>query len=168
MMVIHHFTLPVAMVISTSLSTSSMTHTVTHYVRTMMVIHHFTLLVVVVMHIVQYLLSTGKVDPLAIPMYKSSKLSQPEKWWYGKEVSLLHLAAAHGWVDIVIDLITKYKCNAHCKDSCGCTPAAHNNHLEVVRYFITEHHCDPMTRDSNSDTPLHIACHYGYLNIAQC
>ena len=121
-------------------------------------------------YIVQYLLSTGKVDPLAIPMYKSSKLSQPEKWWYGKEVSLLHLAAAHGWVDIVIDLITKYKCNAHCKDSCGCTPlhyAAHNNHLEVVRYFITEHHCDPMTRDSNSDTPLHIACHYGYLNIAQ-
>ena len=98
-------------------------------------------------YIVQYLLSTGKVDPLAnnnnikTPMYKSSKLSQPEKWWYGEQVSLLHLAAAHGWVDIVIDLITKYKCNAHCKDSRGCTPlhyAAHNNHMEVVRYFITE------------------------------
>ena len=77
---------------------------------------------------------------------------------------------AHGWVDIVIDLITKYKCNAHCKDSRGCTPlhyAAHNNHMEVVRYFITEHHCDPMTRDSNSDTPLHIACRYKHTHIVQ-
>ena len=38
------------------------------------------------------------------------------------DASLLHLAAQHGWMDIVIDLITKYKYNTNCKDSRGCTP----------------------------------------------
>ena len=90
--------------------------------------------------------------------------------WYTREVSLLHLAALHGWKDIVIDLIRKYKCDTNCKDSHGRTPlqyAARNNHLEVVRYFINEQHCDPMTRDNNGDTPLHYACRKGHLNIAQ-
>ena len=90
--------------------------------------------------------------------------------WYAGLVSLLHLAAHHGWMDIVIDLITKYKCDTNCKDSRGHTPlhyAARNNHLEVVRYFIKEQHCDPMIRDNNGDTPLHYACHYEHLNIAQ-
>ena len=67
----------------------------------------------------------------------------------------------HGWMDIIIDLITKYKCDTNCKDSDGRTPlhyAASNNHLEVVRYFINEQHCDPMTRDNDGDTPLHYAC----------
>ena len=36
--------------------------------------------------------------------------------WYAELVSLLHLAAAHGWMDIIIDLITKYKCDTNCKD----------------------------------------------------
>ena len=65
---------------------------------------------------------------------------------------MLHLAASHGWVDIVIDLVTKYKCDTNCKDTRGCTPlhyAARKNHLEVVRYFINEQHCDPMTRDND-------------------
>ena len=91
-------------------------------------------------------------------------------WWYTGEVSLLHLAAHHGWMDIIVDLITKYKCDTNCKDSHGGTPlhyATGNNHLEVVRYFINEQHCDPMTRDNNDDTPLHYACRKGHLNIAQ-
>ena len=86
------------------------------------------------------------------------------------EVSLLHLAARHGWMDIIIDLITKYKCNTNCKDSNGCTPlhyAAINNHLKVVRYFINEHYYDPMTRDNDGDTPLHVACDNGHLNITK-
>ena len=91
-------------------------------------------------------------------------------WWYTGQVSLLHLAAHHGWMDIIIDLITKYKCDTNCKDSRGRTPlhyAASNNHLEVVRYFINEQHCDPMTRDNGGNTLLHYACRYGHLNIAQ-
>ena len=95
----------------------------------------------------------------------------PAMWWFDRLVSLLHLAAAHGWMDIIIDLITKYKCDTNCKDSHEHTPlhyAASNNHLEVVRYFINEHHCDPMTRDNDDNTPLHYACRYGHLgNIAQ-
>ena len=90
--------------------------------------------------------------------------------WYARLVSLLHLAAVHGWMDIVIDLITKYKCDTNCKDSNRRTPlhyAAYNNHLEVVRYFINEQHCDPMTRDNDGKTLLYFACSYGRLNIAQ-
>ena len=86
------------------------------------------------------------------------------------ESSLLHLAAAHGWMDVVLDLITKYKCDANCKNSEKCTPlyyASVAGHLEVVRYFINEQHCDPMTKDECDRTPLHYACRNGHLNIAQ-
>ena len=85
-------------------------------------------------------------------------------------ISLLHLAAHHGWLDIVIDLITKYKCDTNCKDSRGHTPlhyAASNNHLEVVRYFINEQHCDPMIKNNSVVTPLHYACYHGHLNITK-
>ena len=82
-------------------------------------------------------------------------------------VSLLHLAAVHGWMDIIIVLITKCKCDTNCKDSDGCTPlhyAVNNNCLEVVKYLINEQHCDPMTRDNFGNTPLHYVCRYAYLN----
>ena len=117
-------------------------------------------------HIVQYLLSTGKVDPLAQNKYGETPLYRSNY----EQVSLLHLAAQHGWMDIIIDLITKYKFDTNCKDSDGCTPlhyAARKNHMEVVRYFINEQHCDPMTRnETRNETILHYACHYGYHNIA--
>ena len=45
--------------------------------------------------------------------------------------------------------------------------AASNNHLEVVRYFINEQHCDPITRNNDGDTPFHIACNYGNAHIVQ-
>ena len=85
-------------------------------------------------------------------------------------VSLLHLAASNGWVDVIINLITNYKCHPDCKDSHGRTPlhyATSNNHLEVIRYFINEQHCDPMTKDNEGETPLHLACNIGYANIVQ-
>ena len=90
--------------------------------------------------------------------------------WYAEQVSLLHLAAAHGWMDIVFDLITKYKCDTNFKDSHGRTPlhyAASKDRLEVVRYFINQQHCDPMTRDVYGDTPLHLACQCNRLLIVQ-
>ena len=89
---------------------------------------------------------------------------------YRNRLPLLHLAVHHGWTDIVIDLITKYKCDTNCKDSRGRTPlhyAASKNHLKVVRYFINEQHSDPMTRDNDGDTPLHSACRYGNAHIVQ-
>ena len=127
--------------------------------------------------IVQYLLSTGKVDPVArnkygnFPMYIIKghyTLFKKQQQYSELAISLLHLAADQGWMDIIIDLITKYKCDTNCKDSHGRTPlhfAVINNHLEVVRYFITEQHCDPMTRDNYGNTPLHIACNYSHVHI---
>ena len=99
---------------------------------------------------------TVKVNGIAIDIHRQS--------------SLLHLAAAHGWMDVVIDLITKYKCDANCENYWECTPlhyASAAGHLEVVRYFINEQHCDPMTKDKRDQTPLHYACQYSHLNIIQ-
>ena len=95
---------------------------------------------------------------------------EPGRRWYAGQVSLLHLAAANGWVDIVIELITKYKCDTNYKDSQGNTPlhyATVNSHLAVVKYFINKQHCDPMARDNNDVTPVHYACSNGHLNIAE-
>ena len=85
-------------------------------------------------------------------------------------VSLLHLAAYWGWRNIIIALVSVYKCAANCKDKKGHIPlhyAARNGHLEVVKYFIVELHCDPMDKSSNGRTPLQYACYHGNLNIAQ-
>ena len=106
-------------------------------------------------HIVQYLLFTGKVDPLAKNKNGDIPMSKVNTKW----LPMLHLAAVHGWMDVIINLVTKYKCDTNCKDSRGHTPlhyAVSNNHLEVVRYFINEQHCDPMTRDDKGNTPLHL------------
>ena len=87
-----------------------------------------------------------------------------------EQVSLLHLAARHGWMDIIIDLITKYKCDTNCKDSHGRTPlhyAASSNRLEVVRYFINEQHSNPMTRDNEGNTPLHYAASNNHLKVVR-
>ena len=86
------------------------------------------------------------------------------------ESSLLHLAATHGWMDVVIDLITKYKYEPNYINSRGSTPlhyASTAGHLVVVRYFINEQHCDPMTKDDWDRTPLHYACQYNHAHIVQ-
>ena len=122
------------------------------------------------LHIVQYLLSTGNVNPFARNNKGRIPLYAVEINWTIYQLPMLHLAAHHGWMDIIIDLITKYKCDTNYKDNYGRTPlhyAVCNNHLEVVRYFINEQHCDPMNKDQFNDTPLHIACDNGYLNITQ-
>ena len=82
--------------------------------------------------------------------------------------SLLHYAAEHGWLDVVIELATKYKCDVNCKDYFGYTPlhnAATYDQLEVMKYLINEQHCDPMTRNNRHATSLHYACIDGHLDI---
>ena len=131
--------------------------------------------------ILQYLLSTGKVNPLAKnrygdhPMLKINyeilpTLHRAAPKLQIAQLPMLHLAAHQGWMDIVIDLITKHKCDINSKDSIGHTPlhyAVINNHLKVVRYFIDEQQCDPMTRDNDGDTPLHYACSHSHIDITR-
>ena len=120
--------------------------------------------------IVQYLLSDGKVNPLAknrsdeTPIFKLSNTTTSSR------LPLLHLAARNAWLDILKDLMIKYKCDINSKGPHGHTPlhyAAINNHLEVVRYFINEQHCDPIARDNDGNTPLHYACQHDSLFIVQ-
>ena len=86
-----------------------------------------------------------------------------------REYSLLHYAAQHGWLDVVVELVTKYKCDVYCDDHTLGTPlhhAARNCHLEIIKYLINEHHCDPMVRERTAgSTLLHDACTEGHLDI---
>ena len=85
-------------------------------------------------------------------------------------ISLLHLAALRGWIEVVVDLITNYHCEVNLKDSGGRTPlhyAASSGHLLVVRYFIDEQNCDPVSTDNYSETPLHYSCRNNQLNITK-
>ena len=75
--------------------------------------------------------------------------------------SLLQLSSENGWLDVIKDLITKYHCDPHERDSDGRTClhyAALGNHVDVMRYLIDECHCDPMAVDRLWErTPLHWA-----------
>ena len=42
-----------------------------------------------------------------------------------------------------------------------------NNHLEVVKYFINEQHCDSMTRDNDGNIPLHLAVINNHLEVVR-
>ena len=85
-------------------------------------------------------------------------------------VSLVHLAAYHGWLDVINNLITGYGCDVHCTDSNGHSSlhyAASKGHLEVVRHLISEFNCDPSCVNKYDDTSLNYACSSGHLDIVQ-
>ena len=77
-------------------------------------------------------------------------------------VSLLHLAALHGWMDIVASLVCEYNCSSQCCDSRGQTllhSAAVGGSLPVVQYLITEQHCDPLQFNNyNGSNSFMYAC----------
>ena len=96
------------------------------------------------------------------------KLTPNNKWSKPATVSLLHLAAYHGWLDIVTNL--KLKVLYECKDSVGRTPlhyAAVGGSLPVVQYLITVGHCNPVTLGRNNYTLLDYACVGGHMNIVE-
>ena len=85
-------------------------------------------------------------------------------------VSLLHLAAFHGWKEIVISLVSMYDCNTQCRDSWKQTPlhyAAYGGSLPVVLYLINEQHCNPNSRGEKGRTPLHYANYNGHMDIVE-
>ena len=84
--------------------------------------------------------------------------------------TLLHWAAAKGWLNIVQQLLDKYEFHPMCKNNYGETPlpvACYNGHLDVVRYLITECKCDPMCKRDDGYTPLDSACYNGHLDVVR-
>jgi len=52
----------------------------------------------------------------------------------------------------------------------GYTPlhtAAQNGHIDIVKFFTLEKHCDPMLRDRDNNAALHIAVLQGRFEIVR-
>ena len=88
-----------------------------------------------------------------------------------RDVSLLHLAAYHGWLDIVARLRIKVVT----KDSLGQTPlhyAAAGGNLKMVKYLYKQQKASDLGQhswliDCCGSLPLHIACLHGHLRVAE-
>ena len=81
--------------------------------------------------------------------------------------TLLHLAAARGWLTIIQQLLHKYHFYALSKCNDGSTPlhrASFHGQLNVVEYLITQH---TMCKTNIGCTPLHLAAINGHLNVVE-
>ena len=89
-----------------------------------------------------------------------------------KGVTLLHLAAYHGWLDI-IKTIQQHISMYDVRDSADFTPlhyaaaASSENCLEMINYLIITLGCDPNAKTLKKNLPLHVACHRGNLDTAK-
>ena len=89
-----------------------------------------------------------------------------------KDVTLLHLAAYHGWLDI-IKTIQQHISMYDVRDSEGLTPlhyaaaASSENCLEMINYLISALGCDPNAKTTRRSLPLHIACRHGNLDTVK-
>ena len=100
-------------------------------------------------------------------------------------VTLLHLAAYHGWLGICHQLITKYKYNPRVQNDFGSLTnistqtnlysrlppppplfyATLSGRYEVVKYLINKCNCDPHQQSEDGETPLYLACIGGHHEI---
>ena len=99
-------------------------------------------------------------------------------------ISLLHLAAYHGWLDICHQLVTEYTYSPHIEGSFGSLTnpptqtlfhsllpppplfyATQGGHNEVVKYLINKCNCDPHQQSEEGETPLYVACLAGHYDI---
>ena len=99
-------------------------------------------------------------------------------------VSLLHLAAYYGWLDICHQLITEYEYNPHVPNVFGSLTvpislyiqlpqprppplfyATLSGNYEVVKYLINKCNCDPHQQSDEGETPLYLACLAGHYEI---
>ena len=87
-----------------------------------------------------------------------------------ENVSLLHLAALHGWMDVVTNLLNMYDSDCECRDNQEIALlhyAAYGGSLPVAKYLITEQHCDPNSRRELGRTLLQQACNRGHMDIIE-
>ena len=87
-----------------------------------------------------------------------SLLSNPRKVKYYHNSTILHKAAWCGLLDIVQVLINEYQFDPHCVDDSGDTPlhdaARSSGDLNLIKYLITECHCNPLSKTKYGYTPL--------------
>ena len=84
--------------------------------------------------------------------------------------TLLHWAAAKGWLNFVQQLLEKYEFYPMCKNKCGIAPlhlACYSGCLDVIQYLIAECKCDPMCKSNIGTTPLHSASYNGHLDVVR-
>ena len=92
----------------------------------------------------------------------------PDKTRTVTYVTLLHLAAYHGWLDIIRTMKEYFKHN--CTDSIGGTPlhyAAAGGSLAMIDYLITELDLNATIPNNNDTLPLHFTCFYGHLDATK-
>ena len=87
------------------------------------------------------------------------------------DVTLLHHACHHGWLDFVKSLIHEHSCVPHAvtqyQEETPLHCACQYGHFDIVRYLISEQHCYPDCCDYAHQTPLHLACRYGHFDIVR-
>ena len=76
----------------------------------------------------------------------------------GQYGGILHYAAQVGHLHIVKYLIG---CNPGCLEYTPLHCAAVKGHTDIVKFLTVEKHCNPMCRDSDQYTPLHMAAQNG-------
>ena len=87
------------------------------------------------------------------------------------EWTILDWACYHGWIDIVMTLISEYQCNPMCRSNNDNTPlhfaCSQKGNLRIIQYLINECRCDPISKNRSADTPLHEACRYGDIEMVR-
>ena len=78
--------------------------------------------------------------------------------------TILHWACYHGWIEIVIMLISEYQFDPMCRDNAGNTSlhmaCRQKENLSMSQYLIDECRCDPMSKNNDGNTALHVVCRY--------
>ena len=89
--------------------------------------------------------------------------------------SLLHLSSRNGWFDVVKDLITNYDFDPQEKDDKGHTCLHYaasglcdvNGSLDVMKYLIDHHHCNPNPVATDMDPKPVLHCAVKHIDIVK-
>ena len=108
------------------------------------------------LHIVKYLVDTRGEDVL-------------HETCTGR--TIVFAAAQSGSVELLQYFVGK-KCSVQCTDGIGATPlhfaaGSSADRADAVAYLIDECGCDPLHPDNDGNTPLHVACLQGRINIVK-
>ena len=107
-------------------------------------------------NIIEMLITEFKCDPMI-------------KGYQGR--SLLHFASSTRNIGLIETLIQRYRLDPITDlDACGSTPlhiAAICGQQEVVNLLIIKYNCPVDIRNEGNETPLHLACYKGHLNVVK-